>query len=695
VVAEDSLLNRAIEVWVLNSLAVAQPLFAILGPNPPFFAAHRMSGADVALLLVVVLGTIPVAALLIEVLAGWVGPRAQRWVHAVICGILVAFVARPLLDRLSDGHESVALAGALGSAVLFVSLHLRWATGRELMRFLAPAPLVFVAVFLWSESVRSVVAPPEHRATIETAGDTPIVFLILDELPLSVLLDDDRQIDASLFPAFARLASRSIWFRNATAKHTLTTVAVPALLSGRSAGGLRFQRAPDNVFSWLAGSHRLIAREHVTSLCPPDACEAIAVDAGSDPTVLLRDLAVVYGHWALPRSLVARTLPPVEAQWADFSNRVNPLERENLVRSFISSIENDRRPTFYFLHVLLPHVPWAGLPSGKVYPAHFSVVRGNRSADEWPATIAFQRHLLQVGYVDRLVGALLDRLDATGLFDRTLVVVTSDHGVAFEPGHHRRDLDDVNLRDVVHVPLFVKPPHLADGWISDRNVESIDVLPTMADAAGMPLPFAVEGQSALDSTVPPRPEKRAFSRGRTWTFDATLPSTWAGLRRKTVLFGRHPTWDDVWALSSAPELMAMPVDVPASDERPSVSYAILDAEEFDDVAPTGTEIPTYLRGIVWAADRSMLPDEIAVAVEGVVRGVGRLFDLHDSTIAYPSVVTDPNATGAFAMMLPERAFRAGTNHVEAFAVGAGRRLWRMRPGTPPRLSAGAAAWPDT
>ena len=61
----------------------------------------------------------------------------------------------------------------------------------------------------------------------------PVVMLLLDEFPLTSLLDSKGQVDARLYPNFAKLAGQSTWYRNATAVSGLTQWAVPAMLSGR------------------------------------------------------------------------------------------------------------------------------------------------------------------------------------------------------------------------------------------------------------------------------------------------------------------------------------------------------------------------------------------------------------------------------------------------------------------------------
>ena len=56
--------------------------------------------------------------------------------------------------------------------------------------------------------------------------------------------------------------------------------------------------------------------------------------------------------------------------------------------------------------------------------------------EDWgsdPAIIARNehRHLLQLGYVDRFIGQLLDRLQQNDLLDKSPLIVTADHGVSF------------------------------------------------------------------------------------------------------------------------------------------------------------------------------------------------------------------------------------------------------------------------
>ena len=57
--------------------------------------------------------------------------------------------------------------------------------------------------------------------------------------------------------------------------------------------------------------------------------------------------------------------------------------------------------------------------------------------DPWAVVQAQQRYLLQAAMVNRILGRLIDRLRQAGLYERSLIIVTADHGMSFVPGEPR------------------------------------------------------------------------------------------------------------------------------------------------------------------------------------------------------------------------------------------------------------------
>ena len=126
---------------------------------------------------------------------------------------------------------------------------------------------------------------------------------------------------------------------------------------------------------------------------------------------------------------------------------------------------------------------------------------------------SYQRHLLQVAAVDLLLGQLIDRLHEQGLYERCLLVGTSDHGASFRAGDQFKTPTPTSLHEIMSVPFFLMLPYQRVSGVSDRNVETVDILPTLADVLGVQLPWLVDGQSATKSDGPERQDKTIFFGG--------------------------------------------------------------------------------------------------------------------------------------------------------------------------------------
>ena len=105
-----------------------------------------------------------------------------------------------------------------------------------------------------------------------------------------------------------------------------------------------------------------------------------------------------------------------------------------------------------------------------------------------------------VKQVDDHLGRLMAELKRLGRLDDTLIVFTSDHGDHF--GDHSLGEKEIFYEAAVRVPMIIVDPRAqADatrGTASDRFVEAIDVLPTMLESIGLPVPtHLVEGRSLL------------------------------------------------------------------------------------------------------------------------------------------------------------------------------------------------------
>lgn len=106
------------------------------------------------------------------------------------------------------------------------------------------------------------------------------------------------------------------------------------------------------------------------------------------------------------------------------------------------------------------------------------------------------KYMAGVRMADDAVKAVIDHLDKLGIRDRTLIVITSDHGQELL---ERGVIDHGNslYEEQIHVPLIIQPP----GGIAPRRipdvVELIDIAPTIFDFLELPHPVSIQGQSLL------------------------------------------------------------------------------------------------------------------------------------------------------------------------------------------------------
>jgi len=479
-------------------------------------------------------------------------------------------------------------------------------------------------------------APRQHRPRT-------IVIVVFDELPLSSLMGPGGEIDAGRYPSFAGLARTGTWYRGATAVHDSTALAVPAMLDGRyPRPGLRSDviSHPVNLFTLLAHSYEVNASEEATGLCPTSLCKPLEGTTSSH----------------LGGGKVMR------------------------FREFVSGVQPRERPTLWFKHVLLPHVPWQFYPSGRHYRRHapepIPGLNGPEGFGEpWLVKVSYQRHLLQLGLADRMLGELLGRMKRLGLFRDALVVAVADHGIGFRVGMERRTVTQANVEDLAPVPLIVKLPGQRRGRVVDRHVETIDVLPTILELARLRTTRTMDGRSLLRPVRSQAHRVRIFHRVGTTlnTIGGALSfhpadvarRRQAAVRRKLALFGSGADLRRLFRIGPHSELVGRrAAELPQLDGVPAA--IIHQAEELARVDPTSGFVPGEITGDL-PNGRPGGGRAIALALNGTIVATGRTFSMAGSL------------TESFEMIVPEAAFRRGAMKARVFEIVSRRGRLALRP----------------
>ena len=665
---------RGVHLAVLWAFALVQPLLDLLGDNAEFFVARGNGAADVVVFGLALTIVPPLVLLSAELLVGRFSQRAAWLLHLGLVALLAGVFALLLLDGILDGGGAALVVVALGLGSIAAAAYARSDDVRSLLSFLVPAPVVFLAMFLfWSDAADVIFPADEAEALAAGSADRPVVMVLFDEFPTATLMDGRGRISEQRFPNFAALAREATWYREATTVADHTDDAIPAILTGQRpdpALDPLIGDYPDNLFTLLAGSLRLNVHERTARLCPDSFCDVESGSFGERMSGLVSDLAVVSAHLVLPDSMTGG-LPPVNEGFSDFGAAEGDDEArphvgvdQAAISSLLSGIE--RTPeALHFIHLLLPHVPWRYLPDGRDY-VHGEVWRefdedGERWAEgnTWVTDQALRAHLFQAGYADALLGRVLQAVREAGIWDEALIVVAADHGSGFTAGAARRLAESANVGEIAPMPLFIKEPGQDEGGVDDRPMRTIDVVPTIAEVLGLEVPYEVDGEPASaveDGDEPLRILHGDDDEVHTFTRQSALRGLDLAAARIRRLFGEG--WNGVWRMGPNSELIGEQVaDLRELRTGAVRTASLIRGDAYDDVDPDAGSVPSL---VVAKLDGVAADAPLAVAVNGRVAAVSRAYESVDGGIRTTALV-------------PPASFEAGANDVQLYAV-TGNRL---------------------
>lgn len=696
--------HNGLVLLALWGLAVAQPVLDLFGKNPEFFVANSLSRYEVAAFgLVVALG-VPVVLIGLEVVAYTIHRGFGVAVHVALVFVLGAFFGLYLARQMGVSNDLLSILAALVAGGLILHGERRVAGVRMGLHYLAFAPLVFLAAFLLFSSTSKLLTEEEAvAATGVTIGNpAPIVIIQMDELPVASLMTEEGTINAERFPNFARLADEGTWYRNATSVSPKTTDSIPAMLSGLipELGALPTSADhPRTLFTLLGDQYEQHVTEPVTSVCPDTVCvnrPAQEKFQYQRSRQALLDASVVYLQAALPPFL-RESLPAVDRAWGGFIEDANVEEQDasaaldpsggtdqsgsapstdpsykwkalgpqgwapryqaGLMSDMIDRIVPTERPGLHFAHATFPHIPWLLSPEGYQYvvsDARF--VPGLEGGGIWTddndylVRQGFARHLLQVGYMDNLVGRMIQQLEEQGMWEDALVVVLSDHGVAFTPGENFRSPRAATVHEIYNIPLFIKYPGQTEGEISDVNALNMDVLPTIVDALDIQSDWEFDGQSLLGDG-PDRDSKPTY-----WDVGPDeVPVDFDGVmevvQRDHDYLPNGDDWLGVFGQGEYADLVGQ--DLEALDVRGAsgLTWTTDQKDRLADWQPDADGLAPMLITSVLDLDGGPLPDAAVVVANGRVAGVAGNFAESDGGRA------------SFNALISEEILRRGANEI--------------------------------
>lgn len=341
--------------------------------------------------------------------------------------------------------------------------------------------------------------PPAQAAAAAAEPQTPpnLVVILADDLGYGDLGAYGQKLIKT--PRIDQLAAEGLRFTDAYSAAAVCAPSRAALLTGLHTGHAAVRANPSGGGQGSLGAgdttfaEALRARGYRTGLFGKWGFGPEAGDQPSHPTA--RGFEEFYGyidhghaHEYYPAYLwhgnAKETVPAGTFAPAAIADRA---------LGFIDAHAAGPDPFLLFLAPNLPHAP-SDIPDASAYASQ-------------PWTQANKAHAAQISLLDAQVGAVVDRLKARGVAQRTVVLVASDNG-PHEEGGVDPDLFDANgpLRGYkrnlyeggVRIPLIAwSPGRIAPGTTSTRPTPLYDLLPTLADlAGGAPAPTDIDGLSA-------------------------------------------------------------------------------------------------------------------------------------------------------------------------------------------------------
>ncbi len=323
---------------------------------------------------------------------------------------------------------------------------------------------------------------------------------------------------AGVSPAIDAFAARSSHFENCYTSIASTMESGVQLMSSMypQTHGRRIEPLPTllrkrgydtaAIGDWCAGYYEVV----------PLGMEHLSVSSFDNFKIYMSQ-AVVMAHFVIPLYLDNAVGYRLFPQLQSFAQFVTPDVVTRRVEQRLATVARDQKPFFWHVFYSCNHLPYGSRePYNTMFgdPAYEGVHRGKVKFDidafiggtdlesKWQALSEPDVRQIRALYdgctrqFDDCVGKILESLEANGLAERTVVIVTSDHGDdLYEPGVTLgHGLTFNGGLQANRVPMIVHVPGV-DPQVIPETVRLIDVVPTLADLLGQEKSATWQGQS--------------------------------------------------------------------------------------------------------------------------------------------------------------------------------------------------------
>jgi arylsulfatase A-like enzyme len=341
-------------------------------------------------------------------------------------------------------------------------------------------------------------------ATVPTvsADDRPSIFIVvIDSLRADRVGRPRPPAGDSLTPTLDALARRGVAFEHAYAHASWTKPSVASLLTSlhppsHQANLRRDRLSPDA--PTLAESFAEVGYRTAVFSANPWISPAFGFDRGvmhfveteretfGRLVLLLRVLRAVDRQFS--ERPMSRGIAAFERGVGLGHDRRNNCQRDDAILRALDSwlADTSPSPVFAYLHLMSPHIPYDPPSGTRGFDSQTQVdlLMRTRPLEPERYRVLVDLYDATVRYSDSVLRGFLDTLDRHGIGERSILVVTADHGEEFFE-HGRFGHGKTLYEEVIRVPLILVGPGVASHADRRTVVSHVDVAPTLARLTGI------------------------------------------------------------------------------------------------------------------------------------------------------------------------------------------------------------------
>jgi Sulfatase len=314
-----------------------------------------------------------------------------------------------------------------------------------------------------------------ENGTRNVTETMPVILILFDELSAKELSNGTKP-DPALYPNFNKLSGESLWFRNATANYWTTNESLQSLFTG----SFQIQNQGQTLFDYLpARDTTLITSEMwVENWFRSRVQEKINRYRGKayflkqDPILTARYLfstVLDYDFFSTKPEII-----PL------FNTRSFHFTYPREFELFKNLLKDKNSWDFLIWHLSVPHSPFVFDQKGEWRDSEqYSYFSLTELYNRQEMRLIRQNYREQIGFADTILGKVIEILKAENLYDRSVLIVTSDHGLRVWGDLY----SDIDLG--ARIPFCIRAPGLKAG-LSDDDFQLIDFAPTLLDLLKIP-----------------------------------------------------------------------------------------------------------------------------------------------------------------------------------------------------------------